>query len=54
MLLTTCENFTKKITFSFYFIFLNKGYFTCKTMEIGIKEGAIVLIFKHYKAHFDF
>ena len=22
-------------------------------MEIGITEGAIELIFKHYKAHFD-
>ena len=25
----------------------------CKSMEIGIKEGAITFIPQHYKAHFD-
>ena len=37
----------------FLFHFLLKGHFTCKSMEIGMKEGAITFILKHYKAHFD-
>ena len=52
--LTTCGNFTEKIVVFFLFHFLNRGHLICKTMEIGIKEETIVLISKHYKAHFDF
>ena len=37
----------------FLFHFLQKGHFTCKSMESGIIEGAITSIFEHYKAHFD-
>ena len=37
----------------FLFHFSKKGHFTCKSMEIDIIEGAITLILKHYKAHFD-
>ena len=43
----------KKMVNFFLFHFLWKGYFTCKSMESGIIEGAIALILKHYKAHFD-
>ena len=35
----------------FLFHFLYKGYFACKSMESGIKEGAITSILEHYKAH---
>ena len=37
----------------FLFHFLLKGYFTCKSMESGIIEGAITSILEHYKAHSD-
>ena len=38
------------------FLFISlfvKGHFTCKSMEIGIKEGAITSILDQYEAHFD-
>ena len=34
---------------SYYFCFLVKGHFTCKSMEIGIIEGPVTLIFKHFR-----
>ena len=39
----------KKMVDFFLFHVLQKGHF----MENGIIEGAIALILKHYKAHFD-
>ena len=43
----------KKMDVFFLFHFLYKGYFACKSMESGIKEGAITSVLEHYKAHFD-
>ena len=37
----------------FLFHFLQKGHFTCKSMESGIIEGAIISILEHCKARFD-
>ena len=42
----------KKWLLSFYFNFCEK-HFKCKSMEIGILEGAITFILTHYKARFD-
>ena len=42
----------KKMGIFFLFHILWKGHFTCKSMEIGIFEGTITLILKHYKAQF--
>ena len=37
----------------FFILLFVKGHFTCKFMEIGIIEGAITLIFKHFMVHFN-
>ena len=37
----------------FLFHLLKKRHFTCKSMEIGITEGTLALIQKHYRVHSD-